>query len=155
MTKPLSQGQECTRGLSKQSRPSPLKKLSVHLILLQFHPSTHKPPQSTPPLLPQEHSCSFLFAFSSLPSSFFPSADLTHSHSLRPPQLLSRGVYFMPRWLDRLWVISQGGGLNFGQELAVWSDVSAGSSISVSACVGVYKFETPSRKGQLHKCCSE
>lgn len=155
MTEPQSQGQECTGDLSKQSPPLPLKKRSVHLILLQFHPSTHKHPQSTPPPLPQEHSSCSSLHFQVAPHLFFPSADLTQSHSLHPPQLLSRGVYFMPRWLDRLWVISQGGGLNFGQEPAVWSDVSVGISISVSACVGVDKFETPSRKGQLHKCCSE
>lgn len=154
VTEPQSQGQECSPDLSKQTPtfpPLPLKKPNVHLILLQFHLSTHKPPrppQSTPPPRSSLH-------FQVSPHLFFPSADLSHSHSLHPPQLLSRGVYFMPRWLDRLRVISQGGGLNFGQEPAVWSDVSAGSRICASACVGVDESEAPSRKGQLCKGCSK
>lgn len=121
---------------SFQSSPSLLPPLllllkpSVHLILLQFHLSPPEPPNRhpPPPLPPEQNSRAqtFLFAFSSLNSPLIFHLRISHAHTCyspplgpsapRPPspsahlRLLSRGVYFTPWWLDRLRVISQGGG---------------------------------------------
>lgn len=110
VTEPRSQGQECSPDLSKQTStfpPLPLKKPNVHLILLQFHLSTHKPP---PP--PINTPSSFLFAFSSLPSSFFP---ICKSLTLPPPTAVAfQGCVFhapvagqapgnFPRWGLGFW----------------------------------------------------
>lgn len=66
-----------------QSPPSPLKKLSVHLNLLQFHLSTHNPPH--PINTPAAPSGTLLFAplciFKS-PLIFFP---ICRSLTLPPP----------------------------------------------------------------------
>lgn len=76
VTEPQSQGQECSPDLSKQTptfSPLPLRKPNVHLILLLFHLSTHKPPppthpstQSTPPPRPSLHFQVPLISFSHL-----------------------------------------------------------------------------------------
>lgn len=143
--------------LSKQPLLSPhllLEKLSVHLILLQFHLSPHKPSSQHPLCFLKNihiHSSSH-FPHWTLPSLFFffPSPDLR----VPPPTTIAfQGCVFhalvagqalgdFPRW-----------GLNFGQERAVWSDVRAEAGICVfvcalslhmyvSACVGVYSLNS-------------
>lgn len=112
--------------------PSSSSEPSVYLILLQFHLSPPKtsnqhPLRSLKNSLTHIPLCIFLTEVS---PQFFPSPDLTRSQllpatswplttpttqSLHPPRLLSRGVYFTPWWLDRLWVISHGGGWRLGR----------------------------------------
>lgn len=125
-----------------------LLKLSVHLILLQFHLSPHKPSNQHPLCSLQTVTHTFLFAFPSLTSPSIFHLQTSHSHTCYPPPLgpspppqppspstpsvAFQGCAFhalvagqargdFPRW-----------GLKVGQELVVWSDVSAGIGICVS-----------------------
>lgn len=113
--------------LSKRSLLSPVLLLLLLKTQCPFNPSSIPSLatpnlQSTPPSFPlrNTHTHTFPFSFLNFPVSeplmLTLARHLLASHHpdrpVPPPTSVafSMGVYFTPRWLDRLWVISQGGG---------------------------------------------